>query len=39
MNGVWGLGWKCLVCTLVGLALGAGSASAEESTAALGGTG
>lgn len=38
MSGVRGLGWKCLACALVGLALGAGSASAEESTA-LGGTG
>ncbi len=41
MSGVRGLGWKCLVCALVGLALGvgyAGSASAEESTV-LGGTG
>jgi hypothetical protein len=38
MSGVLGLGWKCLACALVGLALGAGSASAEESTG-LGGTG
>jgi streptogramin lyase len=38
MRGVAGLAWKGLACALVGLALGAGSASAEESTA-LGGTG
>ncbi|MGA2163234.1 MAG: hypothetical protein ABSH36_02050, partial [Solirubrobacteraceae bacterium] len=33
-----GFGLKCLVCALVGLALSAGSAAADESTA-LGGTG
>lgn len=41
MSGVRGLGWKCLACALVGLALGAGyagAASAEESTV-LGGIG
>jgi hypothetical protein len=38
MSGVRGVGLKCLVCALVGLALGVGSASGEESSA-LGGTG
>jgi ABC-type phosphate transport system substrate-binding protein len=32
MSGVRGFGLKCLVCALMGLASGATSASAEEST-------